>query len=151
MSDCNSLYFELIKIASGEPGLLFRAGNEVDKGHDYDPAWDYEIDETPPQELAAIAQKVCQSYYAELQRKGIIDDWMFGFEVWAANLGEHDAVAMYINGTYSWPVVLIDLRAHQGYADQIGKSIYHELIHAVQESKDEEFDEDTAEDDSTIL
>jgi hypothetical protein len=130
-----------------EPGLIYRSSGVEEKNHDYQPSWDYEIDEQPNPELAKIAAQCAQSEYAALKAKGIIDDWMFGFEVWAVDLSAHNAVGMYINGTYDFPVILIDLNAHVGYEDQIGKTINHELKHAVQESKEEDFDEDDAESD----
>jgi hypothetical protein len=140
----------MLKLASGEPGLLFRGGNPINKNHDYEPSWDYEVDEEPPPNLARMATEVSKHFFQELKSKKIIDNWMMGFEVWAANLQDTGAVAMYISGTHDWPVVLIDLRQHIGYEDQIGKSLHHELIHAVQEAKEEEFNEDEAEDDLAI-
>jgi len=43
--------------------------------------------------------------------------------------------SMYIDGTCGYPVILIDLEAHRGYEDQIGKSINHELRHAIQDAE----------------
>lgn len=63
------------------------------------------------------------------------------------DLTEYDAVAMYIDGTCGYPVVLVDLEAHRGYENQLGKSIDHELKHAIQENEGREYDEDEAEDD----
>jgi GNAT superfamily N-acetyltransferase/RNA:NAD 2'-phosphotransferase (TPT1/KptA family) len=130
--------------SSEEPGLLFRSPGTSDRNNDYNPNWDYEVEENPPVDLVVIAKRASESLYTKLKQQGIIDGWMFGFEVWAVNLKEN-AVAMYINGTYDFPVILIDLEKHRGYEDQIGKSIQHELRHAVQESKEEDFDEDDAE------
>ena len=127
----------------GEEGLLFRSDGE--KMHDYDPHWDYEVDENPNPKLAQLATDVSKGIYARLKANGTIDKWMFGFEVWAASLPV-GTVATYISGTYDFPVILIDLNMHEGeYEDQIGVSISHELKHAEQESADEEFDEDEAE------
>ena len=131
-------------------GLLFRSPESPDRSNDYDPSWDYEIDENPDPELAAMATKICQGIYQNLKSIGVIDKWMFGFEVWAVKLAS-DTVATYIHGTYDFAVVLIDLEKHRGYEDQIGQSIRHELKHAEQDSRrdpdDEEnsYDEDEAE------
>lgn len=131
---------------SHEPALLFRAPNHAEKNHDYDPNWDYEVDMSPDPRLSALASRAASDTYQELLASGVIETWMYGFEVWAVKLGA-DAVAMYIAGTYDWPVILLDLEKHIGYEDQFAKSIRHELKHAKQESADEEFDEDEAEDD----
>lgn len=135
---------------AGEPGLLFRSPETPDRSNDYHPEQDadsYPIDKRPPAELARMATEVCRHIYEDLKRKKVIDTWMFGFEVWACDLSQWGAVATYINGTYDFPVILIDLRQHSGYEDQIGKTIWHELKHAEQQSRGEEgFDEDEAED-----
>lgn len=138
----------LVKTASAEePGLLFRSPETPDRNNDYDPNWDYEVRAESIPELAKIAKEASQRLYTELKSKGIIDYYMFGFEVWDVDLSDRNAVGMYIHGTYDFPVVLIDLNAHIGYEDQIGKTIRHELRHALQESKDEESSEEDAESD----
>lgn len=142
MFDYGDVYNDLLKIASEEAGLLFRS--DGDKSHDYNPNWDYNVDENPPAEAARIARDASAKIYADLVAKGVIDQAMFGFEVWAVKL-ENNAVGMYISGTYDFPVVLVDLNKHRGYEDQIEKTIRHELKHAVQQSEDRELDEDEAE------
>ena len=125
------------KSASAEPGLLFRAP-EDNQHHDYIPSWDYEIDETPDPELSRIATAAAKTIYTKSKEP---------FELWACKL-EPDAVAIYINGTCGYPVILLDLEKHRGYEDQLWKSIDHELKHAVQEAEGRDFDEEEAESDS---
>src|ERR1035437_499551 len=109
---------------ASEPGLLFRAP-EDNQHHDYQPSWDYEIDECPDRKLAQIASTAAQNIYSRGKEP---------FELWACKL-EPDAVAIYIDGTCGYPVVLVDLEKHRGYEDQIGKSIAHELKHAIQDAE----------------
>jgi hypothetical protein len=54
---------------------------------------------------------------------------------------------MYIDGTCGYPVVLVDLNKHRGYENQIGKSIDHELKHAIQDAEGRDYDEEEAEED----
>ena len=137
------MYHELLKLSSeDEPGLLFRS--EGMKNHDYEPSWDYEIDEFPDSKLAKFTAEVAERVYKSLIKNKTIDKYFLGFEVWAAILPE-DSCAMYIDGTYDFPVVLIDLKKHRKYKNQIGQSIYHELKHAIQDSEGTEYDEDEAE------
>jgi hypothetical protein len=123
--------------SADEPGLLWRAP-EDNQAHDYQPSWDYEPREHSDPDLAELAVKVAKGIYTNSKQP---------FELWDVDLSHLGAVAMYINGTCGYPVVLVDLEAHREYQDQIGKSIYHELKHAIQDSEGREFDEDEAEED----
>ncbi len=119
--------------------LLWRAPEDNGR-HDYQPSWDYELNESPDPELAALAKDAAVRVY---QRRKI------PFELWAVDLNtaSHDAVAMYVDGTCGYPVVLIDLEQHRGYEDQFWKSIDHEIKHAIQESEGRENSEEEAEED----
>lgn len=108
------------------------------------------MDDDVPLEISHHLRTVSAQIYGELRSLGIIDSWMFGFEVWAAHLAPN-AVAMYISGTYDWPVVLLDIPKHGGNLDELTKSIRHELKHAIQESKEKPFDEGEAEADGPFL
>ena len=127
--------------AASEPGLLFRAP-EDNGAHDYEPSWDYVVDERPDPGLAALAGGVARGIYARTGDP---------FELWAVRFTDDEdqkgAVAMYVDGTCGFPVVLIDLEAHRGYEDQIGKSVEHELRHALQDVEGRGYDEDEAESD----
>jgi hypothetical protein len=129
----------LLKKANESAALLWRAPEDNER-HDYQPSWDYELNETPDPELAAMAREAAVRVY---QRTKV------PFELWAVDLNtaSHDAVAMYVDGTCGYPVVLVDLEQHRGYEDQFGKSIDHELKHALQESEGREYSEEEAEQD----
>jgi hypothetical protein len=122
--------------SSDELGLLWRAP-EDNQCHDYMPSWDYEVDENPDPELSRIAISAAKRIYARSKEP---------FELWAGKL-EPDTVAIYINGTCGYPVILLDLDKHRGYEDQLWKSIDHELKHALQESEGRGYDEEEAEED----
>lgn len=62
------------------------------------------------------------------------------------NPASEDGVATYCNGTYNEPCILFDVDAHKGYEDQVGKSVEHEVAHAIQDWNGHDFDEDEAED-----
>lgn len=125
------------KQAAKEPGLIFRAP-EDNQHHDYQVAWDYVVRENSDPNLMRFAQQVAKGAYQNTKQP---------FELWDVDLSDEGAVAMYIDGTCGYPVVLIDLEAHREYQDQIGKSIYHELKHAIQDAEGRSYDEDEAEED----
>lgn len=111
--------------------------------HDYSPDWDYDVrDDQMDDPRLKMAQKrmdeLAQSQETPFERG----------HVFPANLGG-DVVGVYASGTYNEPVVLVDLDAHEGYEDQIGKTVEHEIVHAIQESnfegEGEWADEDDAE------
>lgn len=121
--------------SADEPGLLWRAP-EPNERHDYQPSWDYEPRENSDPELAHLAVEIAKRIYQRTKQP---------FELWDVDLSHLGSVATYIDGTCGYPVVLIDLEAHRGYEDQIGKSIDHELKHAVQDCEQREYDETEAE------
>jgi hypothetical protein len=123
--------------SADEPGLLWRAP-EDNGHHDYQPSWDYEPRANSDPELAELAVGVAQRLYQRTKQP---------FELWDVDLSHLNAVAMYIDGTCGYPVVLIDLEAHRDYPMGIGKSIDHELKHAIQDSEGREYDEEEAESD----
>ena len=129
------------KIASAaEPGLLWRAPEDNDR-HDYQPSWDYEPRAENDPELVGYAVQIAKQIYQRTKQP---------FELWDVDMTERGAVAMYIDGTCGYPVVLIDLEAHRGYENQIGKSIDHELRHAIQDANARDYDEDEAESDDPM-
>lgn len=138
--DSHDWVFEAM--AAGEPGLIFDVPEYRGTCHDYEPQWDYVVDEQPDPELFQKAVAAAKTIYARTKTP---------FECWAVKFtddeDQNNAVAMYINGTCGYPVILLDLEKHRGYEDQFYKSIDHELKHAIQESEGRDFDEDEAEDD----
>lgn len=138
MDTHDDIYNDLMKIASAdEPGLLWRAP-EDNGAHDYQPSWDYEPREDSDPELAKLAIESAKRIYQRTKQP---------FELWDVDLTHLGAVAVYVDGTCGYPVVLVDLEQHRGYEDQLGKSIDRELKHALQELEGREYDEDEAEDD----
>jgi ADP-ribose pyrophosphatase YjhB (NUDIX family) len=124
-----------INASADEPGLLWRAPEDNGR-HDYQPSWDYEPRSEQNPELAAMAIQCAKAEYQRTKQP---------FELHDIDLSHLGAVAMYIDGTCGYPVVLIDLEAHRDHADQIGKSINHELKHAIQDAEKREYDEEEAE------
>jgi hypothetical protein len=137
---------DLLRVVAGddvpEPALLYRSP-EPNDAHDYEPEWDYTLDGHPDKEMAKLTKHICERIYTSDPNPDIRG---FAFEVWAAKL-EPGTVAVYIHGTYGFPVVLIDLEKHREYQDQIGKTILHELKHSIQDGDGRDYDEDEAEDD----
>ena len=118
--------------------------------HDFDPAWEHEINENPDQEIVQFID----SYINKLKKELLpqledIEDMKVGY---IQNTGT-DMIAKYINGTNSWPVFLIDIESTKkgvrelglNIYDQIEMSILHELGHAIEECNGFPFDEHRAE------
>jgi len=126
---------QLKKASADEPGLLWRAPEDNER-HDYQPSWDYEPRAQQDPELAAIAVMCAKGEYQRTKQP---------FELHDVDLSHLEAVAMYIDGTCGYPVLLIDLEAHRDHPKGIGKSIDHELRHAIQEREGREYDEEEAE------
>lgn len=75
-----------------------------------------------------------QAKYGELPFKG--------FEAHAVerdSLG--DAIARYMSGTHSWPIIVVDWESHLDvmprHVDALHDTIMHELVHAIQEARSE--------------
>lgn len=118
--------------------------------HDYDISWEHEVDDEVSEEIRRSVIQFQEELNANLlPRLGIFRS----FKVEFVNSLYHKAIATYIRGTYTSPVVAIDIGntevACSKYADSciqaVKTSILHELAHAIQESKGLEFDEDEAE------
>jgi len=123
--------------------------------HDYDINWDYETDQEVSQEIIEVVKSYAEHIKKTiLPRLGIFKD----FRVEFVNSLPPDQLAVYINGTYSSPVIAIDVGNTNFFCEESGydengnecihsikMSILHELYHAVQEANDEPFDEDEAE------
>jgi len=127
--------------------------------HDYDPSWEYEIDESPAEELASY----CDSVMDEINSRLIPEIGMGKAKIaYLADLhSEHGGIAVYINGTAPYPVFGLDLRAIteacQEIVDEYGgdhcrevqigirSSLIHELGHAIQDWMGMDLDEDEAE------
>lgn len=111
--------------------------------HDYDPRWDYEL---RLDQLDHPLYKLAQQATAELAaREDTPFDRAHVFPAdlsAAANPSGVDAVGVYCAGTYTEPVILIDIDAHWT-ADvispeaEISRTTEHELMHAIQEWRGE--------------
>jgi hypothetical protein len=117
--------------------------------HDYDPAWDYDIDTDTDKQIVNYVESYINDLKSNLLPKiGFIQNIKIGYIK-----REDDAIALYINGTQPWAVILINIEgtkeAIQQYGgrieDAIEMSIVHEIGHAIQEGMDLEFDEEQAE------
>jgi hypothetical protein len=126
----------------GEPLLLHQTAGDPE--HDYDPAWDYELDGPPAPALVTIARQ------AAVQVASVSGE---RFALYAANLHREDVLARYCDGTASYPIILLDFDAHAAACRHYNvpldvafrTTIGHELGHALQEREDRDSDEDDAE------
>lgn len=128
--------------------------NDYSGQHDYDPHGEYEEDTRRTmmrKTFVDCAKEIVQSHMGEFD--GVFKRFRLFFS-------KHDdeAVAKYINGTYSEPVVVVDLDKHEEayreFKDVANRrhfamtSLMHELWHAMQDASrgmDDDFDEDEAE------
>lgn len=119
--------------------------------HDYDPTWDYRVAfEHRGHPLLCAAQRAADRLCKDAVEA---DDQRVPFahtRVFPVHFDNHKAVATYVMGTYAEPVLLVSIEAHEtvDIEDQtcaIVDSVIHELRHAIQDSRDEDFDEDAAE------
>lgn len=117
--------------------------------HDYDPSWDYRPDPGHDPEL----KRLVEGLRAELTRELLPRLGVFaGFDVYLAR-GLRGRLGRYVDGTVSWPVVILDLRTIRRACEEYGldyalgveTTITHELAHALQESRGARRDEGEAE------
>ena len=117
--------------------------------HDYDPTWDYTVAfehrDHPLYRLACeAAERVCAAA-ATNQRIPFADARVYPVHL------DGDVVAVYVSGTSSEPVVLVDIARHEAVEDPaeqrtaICDSVIHELRHACQEAYELPACEDEAE------
>lgn len=99
--------------------------------HDYDPEWDYKL------RYDQMDHPMIQQANQRLQELAKRDDTPMNPErpgrVFPAELPEN-TVALYCSGTYQEPCILFNVNAHQGYEDQVNKTVDHEVRHAMQEA-----------------
>jgi len=120
--------------------------------HEYDPEWDYELDENPNKAVQRLVDKY-------LKRHGFIFDALHFDEPprvhFVTDLGGSH-VARYINGTRNMPVIVIDIPALLDAAKEYGvemedavePTLLHEYGHAYMDATGyhEEMSEDEEED-----
>jgi len=125
-----------------------------DKGHDYDPNWDYHIwqeHEIEDKEVIRFVNMMIEQWNNKLFPQLKL------FRTVTVHFGNLPAeqVATYANGTVSEPVVIVDIdnikmickeMGDERYClTHVGISILHEIGHAIQEAHGKEFEEDSAE------
>ena len=106
--------------------------------HDYDPAWDYDVDEKP---LRAVVVAV-EAAREELEAAAAALALQAPTIHFVRNLEDSQKLALYISGTSSAPVFVLDTRAIKHGATQYDLSLEamviptlkHELAHAYLES-----------------
>ncbi len=116
--------------------------------HDYDPSWDYEVNTKVKPKIKSLVNAIISNWGELLKTLDLAKPSVH----FVNNLGE-GTIAMYVNGTYTAPVLLLDIdatvEAVKGYdislETAIETSLLHELGHAWQDSVDYEYDEDEAE------
>ncbi|MHA1468989.1 MAG: hypothetical protein ACTSSP_00355 [Candidatus Asgardarchaeia archaeon] len=118
--------------------------------HDYDPNWDYEMNNNPDQQIVQYVEQYINKLKKELLPQiGFIQDIKVGF---VQNDGK-EMIARYISGTQPWVVILIDIERTREIATEYGSelksdlemSILHELAHGIQEGINFDMDEREAE------
>jgi len=117
--------------------------------HDYDPNWDYEVDDVPDTQLVSIAENIM----TEINEQMIPEIGMGKAKAaYIKNAGE-ETLARYVFGTAPYPVFVINLEAIREGAEKYGVDIgvgiettlTHELGHAIQDWMGMEMGEDEAE------
>ena len=131
--------------------MNFKSWLEYDypsRSHDYDPGWDYEVDEEPSRQLVQRIERIVQEIKKELlPQLRIFRDFSVSYVKGLGELGK------YANGTVSHPIVMLDLDEIQASCKRydvqcevgIETTIVHELAHAIEEAMDLEPNEKRAE------
>ena len=117
--------------------------------HNYDPNWDYDVNESPDPKFKNMAENYISKLIKELIPKlDIFQNILINY----VNL-ESSTLAKYINGTYSEPYIVVDLdniidtckEYEVPIETGIETSILHELGHAIQEASELSLNEEEAE------
>lgn len=128
------------------------AQRKYQRMHDYDPQWDYRADKKPIPEM----HDAFEAAKADILADGILKKAKAPFNnftlFYATNTG--GKLGKYVDGTYSEPVVIVNLKANVSACEKYGVDFYiaakstilHELKHAMQDAAGEEADELDAED-----
>jgi hypothetical protein len=125
--------------------------------HDYNPNWDYEVDDIPDQKLVQIAEQAMN----EINNKIIQQIGIGTCKVAYIKEKSSGALARYIYGTQPHPVFVVDLENIKRIAEEcasdlycnpeteviigIRASLFHELGHAIQEWMNIDMNEEEAE------
>lgn len=119
-----------------------------EKGHDYDPNWDHEVDD----KIEISIKNHVNQYVQKLNLNLLPKLKLFkSFQVEFVNSLSFDTIGLYVNGTVSCPMILLDIGNIEIACSEINcltaieTTILHELGHAIQEAEGKPFDEDEAE------
>lgn len=122
-----------------------RSENLQAESHDYKADWDYDVMEPQPSEFLELVQALRSEINAQFPNA----PWKSWEAVAVEPHSLGDAVARYVDGTYSRPVLVVDWLAHWEVGprrwEALRDTIIHELRHATQESEERDPDEDEAE------
>lgn len=133
----------------------------AERDHDYNPEWDYEKDPRPNPKVVQAFESAAQNLRGRL---GIFDNVFENFTLYyTLDSLEGKGLAVYVNGTYDEPVIIVssgnilagfrdinkefprNSMGHIPLSEIAYTTLLHELKHAVQDSDAMEFDEDEAE------
>lgn len=106
--------------------------------HDYDPSWDYELDEQPLKEVRLAVEHFLRKHadvYSALNLQAPHIFYVTGLEA-----GEH--LAKFVSGTSADPFIVLDARYLLDQADEYGvrlddaveSTLLHEYAHAYMET-----------------
>lgn len=118
--------------------------------HDYDPSWDYEMDENIDEEVKESSDHALSVIRSEVLPKiGMFEDVSIHF----VKL-EDGLLGKFVDGTSSLPVIVVDANSIFTSCQEyncnldvgVQSTIMHEIGHAIQEAYDLPKDEDQAED-----
>ena len=123
--------------------------NHPDAHHDYDPSWDYEIDEVPDEQLVSITEDIMK----EINENLMPEIGMGHAKVAYIKDAGEQTLARYAFGTAPYPVFVVNLEEIRDAAEQYGVNIgvgiettlTHELGHAIQDWMGMELEEEQAE------
>lgn len=102
--------------------------------HDYDPSWDYEMDEKPLEEVTRLVDRFLKDHQQIFSVLRLPTPKVF----FVTGLGEKGHLAKYINGTSSEPFIVLDAEELDAQADEYGvrledaveSTLLHEYGHA---------------------
>lgn len=121
-----------------------------EKMHDYEVSWDHSIDESAEKAIVDhIQQFVLKLHKTLIPKLGLFK----GFKVELVDSLSFNTLAMYIDGTYTFPIIVVDVgntklacdKYQQNCLEQLDVTILHELAHGIQEATGKEYDEEEAE------
>lgn len=115
--------------------------------HDYDPSWDYEVDDQPLDEVKRLVDRFVEAHAPIFLALKMPAPHVF----YVTGLDEGEHLAKFASGTSSDPFILVDSRYLDGQADKfnvhledaVESTLLHEYGHAYLEAtgEHEEMDE----------